>query len=95
MKLDFFNWLIANKRFCHASAKDTVSRLKRVGTFCKPNWNAGAAVNLTALGNAEEFGNLTVSVRSQLRRAISLYSEFLQDSKAANKNVSRRKSVPK
>jgi DNA (cytosine-5)-methyltransferase 1 len=77
MKREFSNWLKSNKGFSSAAAYDVASRLRRVISICDLDWQADLDSNLFTLGRKEEFKELTVSVRSQLRRSVKLYREFL------------------
>lgn len=77
MKPEFSSWLKSNKGFTHASAKDAASRLKRASSFCQLDWEADATSNVSLLNSSEAFQQLTVSVKSQLRRSVKLYGEFL------------------
>lgn len=71
----FSNWLTKEKRYSERGARDVVSRLKRaekIVPFCgKPN-----ALYLFALEKDESFKGLSVNVRSQIRRAVQLKTEF-------------------
>lgn len=81
MKQEFSSWLKLHKGFTEAVVKDVVSRLKRAETFCDMNWQADSASNVFSLSQSDGFGDLSVSVKSQLRRAVKLYVEFLGDHK--------------
>lgn len=78
MKPGFSSWLSANKGFTGAAAKDAACRLKRATSFCDFDWKASADLNIFSLGRSEKFQGLTVSVKSQLRRSVKLYEEFLE-----------------
>lgn len=71
---NFLIWLQENKNMSNRSARDVVSRLKRamliINTYKVTN------NSLESLNSNSEFKNLSMSVKSQLRRSITLYSEF-------------------
>lgn len=77
MKREFSIWLKSNKGFSDAAANDVSSRLRRACSFYDIDWEADLDSNLFSLGRKEEFKQLTVSVKSQLRRSVKLYAEFL------------------
>lgn len=81
MKQEFSSWLKLNKGFTDAVVKDVASRLKRAQSLCDMNWKADSASNVFSLSQSDGFGDLSVSVKSQLRRAVKLYVEFLVDHK--------------
>jgi DNA (cytosine-5)-methyltransferase 1 len=78
MKPGFSSWLSSNKGFTGAAAKDVACRLRRASSFCDFDWEASADSNVFSLGRSENFQSLTVSVKSQLRRSVKLYGEFLK-----------------
>lgn len=69
---NFLIWLQENKNMSNRSARDVVSRLKRamliINTYKVTN------NSLESLNSNSEFKNLSMSVKSQLRRSITLYS---------------------
>lgn len=71
---NFLIWLQENKNMSNRSARDVISRLKRamliINTYKVTN------NSLELLNSNSEFKNLSMSVKSQLRRSITLYSEF-------------------
>ncbi len=73
----FKAWLKRSIGLSTESAKDVVSRLRRASNFV----NVGAKLEtddlLHQLAKHPDFKDLSGSVRSQLRRAIKLYREFL------------------
>lgn len=74
----FAKWLEDNSSLSEKSARDVLSRLNRVSHF-------GAKLNesqnqiLLKLNNNSDFQNLSITVRSQLRRAVRLYKQFKKD----------------
>lgn len=72
----FLEWLKTEKNMSERSARDTVSRIKRALRIV-----SGASVDtatLDKLNEAPEFLKLSMFIKSQLRRAIALYQEFVQ-----------------
>lgn len=76
-KSDFAEWLIATHNFSKRTASDTVSRVKRADKIYKIS-NVPTPIYFYELQQKDEFNNLSVSVRSQIRRATSLYCDYLQ-----------------
>lgn len=75
MNYDTFQvWLVNKKNMSDRSAKDTVSRLKRVLRIISQE-----TVDETTVAKLNEmpaFQNLSVYIKSQLRRSVALYQEF-------------------
>lgn len=73
---DFKRWLIKAKGLSEKSSRDVVSRLKRVQRI--HSFKSGDKENkiLNALAECDEFNNLSMFIRSQLRRSVRLYKEF-------------------
>lgn len=76
MKFDaFFKWLKETKKMNQRSARDVVSRSRRVLLLTEQSeFDLGT---IACLQNSEHFANCTSSVRSQLKRSVTLYLEFL------------------
>lgn len=72
--MDFKEWLITEKKYSERSSKDVLSRLRRVNALLKEDIIDNAT--LDKLINLEEFKSLSVSIRSQLKRAIKLNIEY-------------------
>lgn len=72
---DFYNWLIYEKKLSIRSAKDVISRCKRV---CNHFISEGKIVkdSIVKMNSNEEFSNCSMFIKSQLRRAVNLYLEF-------------------
>ena len=74
----FINWLINIKNYSQRSAKDTISRIRRADKIC----HIDAFSNKYYFYNlmqAKEYNNLSISVRSQIKRALSLYYSFIMN----------------
>lgn len=70
---EFKSWLNNNTEYSTAVIGDNVSRMKRADSMLE--WNNDEAY-LFYLEKESAFIELSVSVRSQLRKAIKLYSEY-------------------
>lgn len=72
----FLEWLKTEKNMSERSARDTVSRIKRALRII-----SGVSVDtmtLDKLNEAPEFLELSIFIKSQLRRAVTLYQEFAE-----------------
>jgi DNA (cytosine-5)-methyltransferase 1 len=77
-KPGFIDWLRKEKKYTSRAAGNTLSRIrriKRMASLCKNTQSA--EINLIGvIESADCFNKLTVSVKSQLRRAYVLYCEY-------------------
>lgn len=71
----FYAWLIENKGYSERTAKDVLSRLKRAERII-PFCDEPDSFYLSKLGKQEEFKCLSVNVRSQIKKAVSLRAEY-------------------
>lgn len=72
----FYDWLKETKHMTDKVNRDNVSRLKRVDILCPLTENPDEHF-IVELEKTPEFNELSVSVRSQLRRAVKLYAAYL------------------
>lgn len=70
----FFTWLTMEKHMGERSARDTVSRLRRVLRIVDEN--AVCDATMQKLNKTNEFATCSVFVKSQLKRSVRLYQEF-------------------
>ncbi len=70
----FKNWLLNNKKFTERSSKDVISRYKRVCKILQTEEITKESI--IKLSKMEEFNKNSTFIRSQLKRAISLYLEY-------------------
>lgn len=71
---DFYDWLILKKQMSNRSAKDVISRCKRV---CKLTVSSEIEKGTEqTLEKISEYNECSMFIKSQLKRAISLYNEF-------------------
>ena len=75
-EIKFKEWLLTKGGLMQRSSQDVVSRVKRVSTFVDVESTGDVEDMVYKMGRREEFKVLNPSVRSQLRRAISLYKQF-------------------
>lgn len=73
---NFKKWLKENTGYSHAVIVDTVSRVKRADSIL--HWNS-ADTYLFYLEREQQFGTLSVSVKSQIRKAVKLYSKYAKN----------------
>lgn len=69
-------WLDKNTKYTKATKSNIVSRVKRANKIMPI---VADNVYLFRLSNQAEFQNIPVSVKSQIRRAIRLYLEFMKE----------------
>jgi hypothetical protein len=69
----FKEWLKKNSTYSDAVISDTVSRVKRADSILE--WS-DEEVYQFYLEHTEEYKRLSVSVRSQMKRAVKWYFEF-------------------
>ena len=70
----FLEWLSSEKSMVARSAKDVVSRCSRVNRLLEIEELGVDTIEL--LKDNDEFQNSSTFIRSQLKRAVSLYIEF-------------------
>ncbi|WP_027086836.1 hypothetical protein [Cohnella panacarvi] len=72
----FDRWLKERLGFTDKSARDVRSRIKRASNYIDLNKKVTDAELLFSLTQHPEFGNLSVTVKSQLKRSVKLFREF-------------------
>ena len=77
-KESFMGWLIDVQNFTPRTASDTVSRLRRADRICALD-GAPNDFYCYTLQQKTEYIELSGSVRSQIKRALSLYSSFINE----------------
>ncbi|MCL1912890.1 MAG: DNA cytosine methyltransferase [Eubacteriaceae bacterium] len=73
--LGFLTWLQANGSLSERTKRDTLSRLKRADNICSLPQNPDS-LYIFNLEQTNGYRSLTQSVRSQVKRAVSLYSAY-------------------
>ncbi len=72
---NFKKWLEQNTALSNNVVSDTISRMKRADKI--KAWD-GESTYLFYLEKEERFATLGVSVKSQIRKAVRLYSSFAE-----------------
>lgn len=80
-RLTFLDWLITSKKYTARTANDTVSRIKRADKL-QPISGTPDGEYILSLQNNQIYIGMSVSVRSQIKRALNLYQEYLTASNA-------------
>jgi DNA (cytosine-5)-methyltransferase 1 len=73
---DFREWLQNKKSLTKNSAEDVVSRIKRAKNIMEIDVPIDIETLLFHFMGKSTFKTLTITVKSQLKRAIKLYKEF-------------------
>ena len=76
---DFISWVGKKYEMGDKSARDVFSRLKRASKYVNVDLPISDEELLFKLGTIEEFKNLTMAVKSQLRRSVRLYREYKRE----------------
>ena len=71
---EFYNWLLTEKQMSTRAAKDVISRCKRICKMCDAT--SIDAVSLENLEGCAEFAEKSMFIKSQLKRALALRSEY-------------------
>jgi DNA (cytosine-5)-methyltransferase 1 len=77
---EFKKWLMQKNKYTDASIKDILSRLRRANnilTFQNDD------IYLFKLNQCEEFQKISVFVKSQIRRSVRLYFQYLNEMETA------------
>ncbi len=69
-------WLAKNTSYQVRSIKDSVSRLNRVATMVDVNQRIKTDEIIFRLSRKDQFSDLSMSVKSQLKKALILYREY-------------------
>lgn len=81
-KDSFVDWLVHFQHYSQCSASDTLSRVRRADKMCRLD-GAPNDFYFYTLQQTKEYNELSVSVRSQIKRALSLYNSFITQSSAS------------
>ena len=81
-KDSFVDWLVHFQHYSQRSASDTLSRVRRADKMCRLD-GAPNDFYFYTLQQSKEYNELSVSVRSQIKRALSLYNNFITQSSAS------------
>ncbi len=70
---EFLEWLKKSKNLTNRSAKDVLSRCRRIEKMAKKNI---LEIEYHIFLQSQDFHNQSMFVKSQLKRAFSLFKEF-------------------
>lgn len=73
--MEFKEWLVKEKQYSDRASRDVQSRIKRTLTLI--NESKISDNTLSKLESNLEFNEISISVKSQLRRAVKLYQEYI------------------
>lgn len=73
---ELLEWLINEKNMSIRSAKDVISRCSRVRRML--HTDSISSNTLEILKNNDEFEESSMFIKSQLKRAVTLYNEFVK-----------------
>ena len=71
---EFYNWLLIEKQMTSRAAKDVISRCKRICKMC--DVSSVDTVLISDLENCAEFAGKSMYIKSQLKRALNLCTEY-------------------
>ena len=74
--IEFKKWLQKKNKYTEATIKDIISRVRRANNILVFR---NEDIYLFRLEQCEEFKKVSVSVKSQIRRAIRLYFQYLEE----------------
>ena len=73
----FVDWLVAFHNLTQRSASDTLSRVRRADRFFPIN-SVPDGLYFLSLSETNDFRKLSPSVKSQIKRSLMLYREYIQ-----------------
>jgi len=79
----FHEWLRDSQTMSERTQRDTISRLKRADSICAIP-PIPEAYYIFSLEQSDDYKSLTPTVRSQLKRAVSLYSDYRKAENTTN-----------
>ena len=77
---EFKKWLMQKNKYTGASIKDILSRLRRANNILTFQ---NDYIYLFKLNQCEEFQKISVFVKSQIRRSVRLYFQYLNEMETA------------
>lgn len=78
----FREWLLANTKLSHRSARDVVSRYLRIKKIFDPEIPKTDEEFVFQWRNSKEYQDCTTTVRSQIKRAGLLYRQYKKETNA-------------
>lgn len=82
---EFSYWISENKNYSSPVIKDIISRLKRADKILNFSHDSNY---LKELSQNSEFNQLGSSIKSQIKKSVKLYNEFIEDKKIYKKSQS-------
>lgn len=79
--VSFKEWLSENTKYSDAVIRDIASRMKRADSIV--TWEP-TTIYLFKLEQSDLFKKMSVSVKSQIRRAVKCYSQYVLDTNMKN-----------
>lgn len=73
--LEFYDWLMSEKGYTDRVARDMISRYKRAEKIL-PAYGKPDAYYIFELEQKSQYQSLSINVKSQMKKAIQLYSEY-------------------
>ena len=73
---DFIGWLQKERGLSIRSSRDVLSRLKRVDSIIDLSKESSADQLIKKISSNPDFNKLSISVKSQLKRAIILFKNY-------------------
>ena len=77
---NFSAWLYENHSFSKLAVKDTISRINRCNKILSVDIE-NIDKYVVQLESTDVFKGFSISVKSQLRRALTLYNEYVKNNK--------------
>ncbi len=77
------SWLINSRHYTERSARDVASRIKRANAIISMN-TIPDNFYIYQLENSQQFQEISTSVRSQVKKAVTLFSEYCNHYRLAN-----------
>ena len=74
--LEFYNWLVDAKQLSNRSAKDVISKCKRIKNIL--HTDSLDIFSSEQLLETDDFKRLSFFIKSQLQRALALWKEYVE-----------------
>lgn len=81
--IGFKQWLVSNTTYSNRVVSNTISRLKRADSMHPIH---SEEVYLFELEHTDEFNSLSVTVKSQIRKAVRLYFQYAKSKEVVEGN---------
>ena len=74
--LEFYNWLVDANQLSNRSAKDVISKCKRIKNIL--HTDSLDIFSSEQLLETDDFKSLSMFIKSQLKRALALWKEYVE-----------------